>query len=243
MSYDRALTVFSPDGHLFQVDYAIKAVEKGSSVVGVIGDELIVLGIERRDTHFLQTKETIKKIARLDENILLGFSGLAADARVLIDKVRVEYQNHILRYGEKINVEQVAQYVASCQQSYTIKGGVRPYGVGMLIAGFDNKKPRLFCSEPSGVCVEWKAIALGQNSKEIRKLLEKEYKTQMDFENASRVVIKVMLEAVQASKDNIEVVLVTKENLFLVPEETVGECILELEREKEAELKNTMILG
>eukprot|EP01086_Lenisia_limosa_P010871 TRINITY_DN35700_c0_g1_i1.p1 TRINITY_DN35700_c0_g1~~TRINITY_DN35700_c0_g1_i1.p1 ORF type:complete len:264 (+),score=64.69 TRINITY_DN35700_c0_g1_i1:96-887(+) len=215
VKYDRAITVFSPDGHLFQVEYALEAVKKGTTAVGVRGEDIIVLAVEKKAIAKLQDPRTVQKICQVDDHICLTFAGLSADARVLIDKARFECQNYALQRNEPVRVDYLAKHVAGVQQRFTQRGGVRPFGLATLISGFDaNKKPQLWATDPSGNFVEWKANAIGRNSKDVREYLEKNYPTADGTKPNSKfsskqyieLAVKALLEVVESGAKTLEIV-------------------------------------
>jgi len=226
--YDRAITVFSPDGHLFQVEYALEAVNKGTTAIGVKGKNIIVLGVEKKSTAKLQDPRTVKKIVTLDDHICLAFAGLNADARVLVNRARIECQSYRLTVEEAPSVEYITKWIAARQQKYTQSGGVRPYGISTLITGFDiGGNPRLFQTDPSGIYSEWMANGIGRNSKNVREFFEKNYPgikrakndddseeeevMNAEFELTDEATIKLAVQALMEvfeSPKNIEVAVI-----------------------------------
>jgi len=254
-SYDRALTVFSPDGHLFQVEYALEAVRKGTCAVGVRGKDVVVLGVEKKSVLQLQDPRTVRKVVMLDDHVCLAFAGLTADGRVLIDKARIECQSHRLTVEDPVTVEYITRHIAGIQQvressdqvkyefrqpvqRYTQSGGVRPFGISTLIVGFDphDTRPRLYQTEPSGIYSAWKANAIGRSSKTVREFLEKNHKDDLSREESIKLTVKSLLEVVQTGAKNIEISVMESygkvTNLELSEIETI---VSEIEREKEAE--------
>jgi len=237
-SYDRALTVFSPDGHLFQVEYANEAVRKGTCAVGVRGKDVVVLGVEKKSVLQLQDPRTVRKVVMLDDHVCLAFAGLTADGRVLIDKARIECQSHRLTVEDPVTIEYITRHIAGIQQRYTQSGGVRPFGIATLIVGFDphDTRPRLYMTEPSGIYSAWKANAIGRSSKTVREFLEKNHKDDMTKDESIKLTIKSLLEVVQTGAKNIEISVLDGYNKITSLELSEIEGIVQdIEREKEAE--------
>ncbi|KAF2071667.1 hypothetical protein CYY_007021 [Polysphondylium violaceum] len=232
--YDRAITVFSPDGHLFQVEYAMEAVRKGTVAVGVRGKDVIILGVEKKATAKLQDARSIRKIVKIDDHICLTFAGLTADSRVLINKALMECQSYRLTVEDSPSVEYISKYIAGIQQRYTQSGGVRPFGISTLIVGFDTDgAPKLYQTDPSGSYSSWKAAAIGRSSKTVGEFLEKNYTDTSDQESI-KLAVRALLEIVESGNKNIEIAIIRRnEPIKLLDEAQVEKLVEEVEKEKD----------
>ncbi|XP_029575761.1 proteasome subunit alpha type-7 [Salmo trutta] len=237
MSYDRAITVFSPDGHLFQVEYAQEAVKKGSTAVGVRGKNVVVLGVEKKTVAKLQDDRTVRKICALDDNVFMAFAGLTADARIVVNRARVECQSHRLTVEDPVTVEYITRFISSIKQRYTQSNGRRPFGISSLIVGFDfDGTPHLYQTDPSGTYHAWKANAIGRSAKTVREFLEKNYKEEhMESDtNTIKLAIRALLEVVQSGGKNIELAIMKRdESMKILVQEEIEEYVTAIEKEKE----------
>lgn len=243
-SYDRAITVFSPAGHLFQVEYATEACRKGSAAVGLRGDNICVLGVEKKAMAKLREERSVRKILEIDTHIGMAFAGLTADARVLANKARLECQSYRLQAEDPPTLEYLSRYVGKVCQKYTQHGGRRPFGLSTMIIGFDHGtgKPHLYSTEPSGSYAEWKANAMGHSSKTVLEYLEKHYSDEVAASDDAciRLAVKALLEVVQSGGKNIEVAVMRRDSRMELLEQSALEAIvadIEGEKEKESEKK------
>jgi proteasome alpha subunit len=201
MGYDRAITVFSPDGRLYQVEYAREAVKRGTTAVGIKCSEGIVLIVDKRVTSRLLEPVSIEKIFKIDTHIGVASSGLVGDARSLVDRARVEAQINRVSYDEPINVEILSKKLCDHMQTYTQFGGARPYGTALLIAGISDGQARLFETDPSGTLLEYKATGIGTGRPAVMKVFEDEYQEEADFSGAIKLGIKALHAATEGKFD------------------------------------------
>jgi len=196
-AYDRAITVFSPDGRLFQVEYAMELVNRGATILGLTCSEGVILGAEE-NVEPLEEAEYSWKIFRVDEHIGVAIVGLSSDARVLIDQARIYAQSNRLTYDEPINVEVVTKRICDIQQLYTQHAGVRPFGVSLIFAGVDKTGNRVFGTHPSGMYRGYKATAVGAGRETILPILKEEHREQMSLEEATKLAVKCLVKALEA---------------------------------------------
>ncbi len=202
MAYDRAITVFSPDGRLFQVEYAREAVKRGTTTVGLKFKDGAVLIVDKRIASRLMEPKSIEKIFQIDEHIGCATSGLVADARVLVDHARVTSQVSKITYDERISVEMLVKKICDYKQNYTQYGGVRPFGTALLVAGVDDQGVHLFETDPSGALVSYKAGSIGAGRNVVMEVFEEQYQDGMEMEDAIVLGLKALKKATEEEKLN-----------------------------------------
>ena len=186
--YDRAITVFSPDGRLYQVEYAIETVRRGTIAVGVKCKDGIVIAVEEKPRK-LQISETAQKIFQIDDHVGVAAAGYIPDARVQVDNARAFSQGNRMTYDESVEIATVSKYLADTAHQFTQYGGVRPNGVSMIIAGIDQKGEAIYVIDPSGTYVQFTAVAIGAGADEVNSFLEKNYNPDMSLEDAAALAI------------------------------------------------------
>lgn len=207
MAYDRGITVFSPDGRLFQVEYAREAVKKGATTIGLKYKEGVALIVDKRVSSKLVEPASIEKIYDVDDQIGCATSGLVADARILVDEARKTAQIHKITYGESISVQMMVKKICDFKQNYTQYGGARPFGTALLMAGVDESGIGLYETDPSGALVSYKATAIGCGRAAVMDIFEKEYKDDMEFADALKLGLKGLALGVddELVAENVEI--------------------------------------
>lgn len=209
--YDEAITIFSPEGRIYQVEYALELVKRGAPVAGVSTKEGVVLAAVEVLRSSLEDPRFSMKIYELDEHVAAAISGNSPDARVLVREARLACQGHRLTYDEPIGIESLTSSLGDLLQQYTQNAGVRPFGVSMIVGGVDVTGCRMFSLDPSGSYRGYKATALGMNNEKAREILEKGYRQDMKLDESIRLSIETIKAAYQneVKAENIGVSVIT----------------------------------
>ncbi len=200
-AYDRAITIFSPDGRLFQVEYALETVKRGSTVLGIACNEGVVLGAEERPTSRLQDPNFGWKIFEIDNHVGVAVSGLSSDARILVDQARIHAQSNRLMYDEPIDVAILSKRIGDVEQVYTQHAGVRPFGVSLIFGGVDKVGSKVFQTDPSGACWSYKAVSIGAGSDTVREILEVDYREDSSLEDTILLAIQCFSKVIEGELD------------------------------------------
>ena len=203
MGYDRAITMFSPDGRLLQVEYAKKTVRQGSTAIGMVCSDGVLLVADKRVVDSLIVPESVEKIWQIDEHIGAAASGILSDARVLIDRAQLRAQQNRVTYDSEIDTLTVVKEMCDLKQICTQSGGLRPFGVSVLVAGIDDHVPRLYETDPIGIFFQYKATAIGEGEIEVEEILHSEYKQNLTIEDGLKLSLKA-LKRVLGENFNVE---------------------------------------
>ncbi len=237
LAYDRAITVFSPDGRIFQVEYAREAVKRGTTAVGIIYKDGVLLAVDKSVDYPLLVQDSIEKIYQIDEHIGAASSGLIADARRMVEEARLEAQKNAIAYDEQISVSELTRRISNTSQVYTQFGGVRPFGCALLIAGVNGDGKQLYETDPSGAYTQYLATAIGSGKKEVEKFFEKSYKQNMPRNEAVRLAISALRQVSQGKFDiknvNVAIVDATDKKFKMLPLDEL-EAAAKGEKPKEA---------
>ena len=212
MGYDRSITMFSPDGRLLQVEYAKKTVKQGSTALGIVCKDGIVLVADKRVTSKLMVPDTIEKTFRIDDHIGTTAAGIISDARVLVDRAQLKAQQHAVTYDSKIDVISIVKDMCDLKQICTQSAGLRPFGVSMLVAGVEEDGDmKLFLTEPYGLYFQYKAAVIGEGELEIEPQLQKKYKPTLGVEDGIRLGLELLKDFLKSdfSFDRIDAVKIT----------------------------------
>ena len=197
-AYDRAITVFSPDGRLFQVEYALETVNRGATIIGIACSKGVVLGAEEKIETPLQDTDFTWKLYSVDDHLGAAVVGLGSDARILIDQARIYAQSNRLMYDEPIDVEMMTKRVGDVKQLYTQHAGVRPFGVSIIFGGVDKTGSRIFATDPSGSYRGYKAVSVGIGRETVENILKEEYREDLSFDEAIKLAAKCLTRALDA---------------------------------------------
>jgi proteasome alpha subunit len=203
MGYDRAITMFSPDGRLLQVEYAKKTVKQGSTAIGMVCSDGIILVTDKRIVDPLVVSKSVQKIFQIDEHMGVTAAGILSDARVLIERAQLKAQQYKVTYDSPIDTVTVVKDICDLKQICTQSGGLRPFGVSLLVAGIDIDGPHLFETDPTGIFFEYKATIIGEGEEEGEVIIHKEYKESMTVDQGMKLAIKT-LQSVLKDKFNID---------------------------------------
>ena len=224
--YDMTPTMYSPDGRIYQVEYAIETVKRGTLAIGVRSKDGVIMAVEEKP-RALQTSNVTQKIFQVDKHIGIAAAGYIPDARVQVDNARYFSQGNKMTYDEPVEIETVAKYLADQSHQFTQYSGVRPYGVALIIAGVDQKGESIYVTDPSGTYVSYAAVAIGAGSEEVSEFLEKNYNSDLGLEDAGALAVAAInLKA--EKKDGVKHIKMSK----ITTENKVLERISEGDLEK-----------
>lgn len=204
MGYDRAITMFSPDGRLLQVEYAKKTVRLGNTAIGMVCKDGVILVTDKRIADKLVIPEAIEKIWQVDDHIMITAAGILSDARILVERSQEKATGYRVTYDSPIDILSVVKDVANLKQFCTQSGGLRPFGVSLLVAGVDEDGTKLFQTDPTGLFYQYKATVIGEGETEIEEILLKEYKDSLTIQEGLKICIHALKKAIDGKEFNAD---------------------------------------
>lgn len=192
--YDRMITIFSPEGRLIQVEYAKQAARSGSTAIGLTTKDGIVIVADKKIYSKLIVNESVEKILIIDDHIISSFSGFIPDGRILLDEAREIAQRYKIVYGKNIELPLLVKEIGDIMEMYTRYSGVRPFGVSLIIGGYDDTQPKLYALDPSGIYYQYKAVVIGEGEEKITKSLEEKYDENISLEDGIKLGIDLLKE-------------------------------------------------
>lgn len=212
MGYDRAATMFAPDGHILQVEYAEKTVRLGSPSIGIVCKDGVILVSDRRQKDKLVVESSSNKISQIDDHIMCVAAGILSDARVLIDRARIISQQHKVTYDSPAHTEAIVKEIADIKQQFTQYGGARPFGTSLMVAGV-NDEAELFVTDVTGNYLKYRACAVGENDEKIKEKLREKYKEGLSCEEGVKLALSIFKEIYEEKfeKDRFDIGIIRKE--------------------------------
>lgn len=204
MGYDRAITMFSPDGRLLQVEYAKKTVRLGNTAIGMVCSDGVVLVTDKRIVDKLVVPEAIEKIWQIDDHLMATAAGILSDARILVERAQEKATGYRVTYDSPIDILSIVKDICNLKQYCTQSGGLRPFGVSLLIAGIDESGLKLFQTDPTGLFYQYKAVVIGEGESEVEAILHKEYKESMTTEQGLRLCIEALKKSIDGKDFSVE---------------------------------------
>ena len=243
MGYDRAITMFSPDGRLLQVEYAKKTVRQGSTAIGMVCKDGVLLVTDKRIVDKLIVAESVEKIWQVDYHIAITAAGILSDARILVERAQLKAQEHKITYDSPIDVLTIVRDLANLEQMCTQSGGLRPFGVSLLIAGADETGVKLFETDPTGIYFQYKATAIGEGEIEVKNILAKEYKDSLTLEEGMKIALSALKKTITDGFDaeRIDCVFVTadKKEYQKITREKIAKALASLDSKETKDSKES----
>jgi 20S proteasome subunit alpha 3 len=204
--YDSRTTTFSPEGRLYQVEYAMEAINLAGSTVGVLAEDGVVLAGEKKTTSkLLDQAKQHEKLFQIDSYMCCAVAGITSDANILLNKLRLSAAQHVYTYGESMPVEQLVTSICDLKQGYTQFGGLRPFGVSFLVGGYDAAHGfQLYHTDPSGNFSGWKAYAIGVNNNTAQQIMRQDWKPGLKVQEALELTAKVLVKTMDTASPNAE---------------------------------------